>query len=193
MGLRSAAIGVPGRFLGAKRTCEWFANGANRPTADMARPSVNLPPTLSCSLLCRGSRHEAARLHRGSWRRGRWRCARSNPSACAASAFCREPRKMPPRVRALPQLYLTAASDGRRLRLLGFERVALKPGESRRVTLSADRRLLGLFDGARRQWSSTASTRSRYRAPRTPRSNGQRCGSTGTFRCLSLSRHGCAW
>ena len=55
---------------------------------------------------------------------------------------------MPPRVRALPQLYLTAASDGRRLRLLGFERVALKPGESRRVTLSADRRLLGLFDGA---------------------------------------------
>ena len=59
---------------------------------------------------------------------------------------------MPPRVRALPQLYLTAALGGRRLRLLGFERVALKPGESRRVPLSADRRLLGLFDGARRQW-----------------------------------------
>ncbi len=43
----------------------------------------------------------------------------------------------------VPQLYLTEP----RLRLLGFERVELGPGESRRVTLTVDRRLLGRYDG----------------------------------------------
>lgn len=52
----------------------------------------------------------------------------------------------------VPQLYLTEGPDGPRLRLLGFERVQLKPGESRMVTLSADPRLLARFDGAARQW-----------------------------------------
>jgi len=48
------------------------------------------------------------------------------------------------------QLYLTAAPDGPRMRLLGFERVELEPGESRRVTLNVDPRLLARFkDG---QW-----------------------------------------
>lgn len=52
----------------------------------------------------------------------------------------------------VPQLYLTEAPGERRMRLLGFERVELAPGESRRVTLTADPRLLARFDGARGQW-----------------------------------------
>src|SRR5689334_24042292 len=40
----------------------------------------------------------------------------------------------------VPQLYLTKAAGNRRLRLLGFERVELLPGESRRVTISTDPR-----------------------------------------------------
>ncbi|HEX7087778.1 MAG TPA: beta-glucosidase [Vicinamibacterales bacterium] len=47
----------------------------------------------------------------------------------------------------VPQVYLTEAPDGPRMRLLGFERVALKPGESKTVTLTADPRLLARFDG----------------------------------------------
>lgn len=47
----------------------------------------------------------------------------------------------------VPQLYLTQAADGKRMRLLGFERVVLKPGESKRVTVTADPRLLARFDG----------------------------------------------
>ena len=48
----------------------------------------------------------------------------------------------------VPQLYLTSAPDQQRMRLLGFERVELAPGESREVTLTADPRLLARFDGA---------------------------------------------
>ena len=45
---------------------------------------------------------------------------------------------MPPRVRALPQLYLTAAPDGRRLRLLGFARVRrIAPGHAQRRSTAA--------------------------------------------------------
>ena len=47
----------------------------------------------------------------------------------------------------VPQVYLTDTPDGRRMRLLGFERVDLKPGESRTVTVTADSRLLARFDG----------------------------------------------
>jgi len=47
----------------------------------------------------------------------------------------------------VPQLYLTAAPGEERLRLLGFQRVELRPGESRQVTMTADRRLLARFDG----------------------------------------------
>lgn len=46
----------------------------------------------------------------------------------------------------VPQLYLTAAPDGQRLRLLGFERVDLEAGESRRVTIEADPRLLARYE-----------------------------------------------
>ena len=52
----------------------------------------------------------------------------------------------------VPQLYLTAAPGGQILRLLGFERVELKPGESRRVTIQADPRLLARYDGGAGSW-----------------------------------------
>jgi len=52
----------------------------------------------------------------------------------------------------VPQLYLVGAPDGRRTRLLGFERVALRPGESRRVSIIADPRLLARYDTALRRW-----------------------------------------
>jgi beta-glucosidase len=53
------------------------------------------------------------------------------------------------------QLYLTHAAGERRLRLLGFERVELQPGETRPVTLSVDPRLLARFDTAAGQWRIT--------------------------------------
>jgi hypothetical protein len=53
---------------------------------------------------------------------------------------------------ALLALYLTAAAGDRRMRLIGFERVDLQPGESRRIALTADRRLLARFDDTPGQW-----------------------------------------
>jgi beta-glucosidase len=55
----------------------------------------------------------------------------------------------------VPQLYLTRAPDQKRMRLLGFERVELAPGESREVTMAADPRLLARFDGTANQWRIT--------------------------------------
>jgi beta-glucosidase len=52
----------------------------------------------------------------------------------------------------VPQLYLTEAPGEKRVRLLGFERVALQAGESRRVILSADPRLLARFDAGSSCW-----------------------------------------
>jgi len=52
----------------------------------------------------------------------------------------------------VPQFYLTHAAGEVRKRLLGFERVELKPGESRRVTIDVDLRLLARFDGQANQW-----------------------------------------
>jgi beta-glucosidase len=52
----------------------------------------------------------------------------------------------------VPQLYLTAAAGMPVLRLIGFQRVQLQPGESHHVTLSADPRLLGSFDETHRRW-----------------------------------------
>ncbi|MBW0016317.1 MAG: glycoside hydrolase family 3 protein [Mycobacterium sp.] len=52
----------------------------------------------------------------------------------------------------IPQVYLAAAPGGRRLRLLGFERVELDPGQSRRVSLKADPRLLARYDGSAGRW-----------------------------------------
>ncbi len=58
----------------------------------------------------------------------------------------------------VPQLYLTEAAGDQRLRLLGFERVQLHAGESRRVTLTAEPRILGRFDGTAGQWRITGGT-----------------------------------
>lgn len=52
----------------------------------------------------------------------------------------------------VPQLYLTEAAGDQRMRLLGFERVELQRGESRRVMVTADPRLLARFDGDAGQW-----------------------------------------
>lgn len=52
----------------------------------------------------------------------------------------------------VPQVYLTEAAGEKRVRLLGFERVALRPGESRRVTMTFDPRLLSRFDAKAGRW-----------------------------------------
>ena len=41
-----------------------------------------------------------------------------------------------------PQLYLTSAAGRKTLRLAGFDKVALEPGQSRTVTLPFERRIL---------------------------------------------------
>ena len=43
---------------------------------------------------------------------------------------------------AVPQLYLTATPTGKRQRLLGWQRLSLKPGETRTVSIAIDSRLL---------------------------------------------------
>jgi beta-glucosidase len=58
----------------------------------------------------------------------------------------------------VPQLYLTEAAGDKRMRLLGFERVELEPGESREVTVTADPRLLARFDGSAGQWHLDAGS-----------------------------------
>jgi beta-glucosidase len=52
----------------------------------------------------------------------------------------------------VPQVYLTGAPGDKRTRLLGFERVSLRPGESRAVSITADPRLLARYDGGKQQW-----------------------------------------
>jgi beta-glucosidase len=52
----------------------------------------------------------------------------------------------------VPQLYLTEAAGDKRMRLLGFERVELQPGESKQVTIAADPRLLARFDADAGRW-----------------------------------------
>ena len=51
-----------------------------------------------------------------------------------------------------PQLYLARGPHRTQQRLLGFTRVTLKPGESRRITLAADPRLLANWDEAGHRW-----------------------------------------
>jgi len=54
-----------------------------------------------------------------------------------------------------PQVYLTGAAGKALQRLIGFEKVALAPGETRHVTVTADPRLLGAFDAKANRWSLT--------------------------------------
>ena len=58
----------------------------------------------------------------------------------------------------VPQLYLTDAAGDKCLRLLGFDRVELQPGESRQLSITADARLLARFDGDAGQWRIAAGT-----------------------------------
>ncbi|HEY9854086.1 MAG TPA: beta-glucosidase [Stenomitos sp.] len=58
----------------------------------------------------------------------------------------------------VPQVYLTAAPEGKRARLLGFERVELRPGEARRVTVPLDPRLLARFDSKAGRWRLAKGT-----------------------------------
>jgi beta-glucosidase len=51
-----------------------------------------------------------------------------------------------------PQVYLQARSGKAAQRLLGWSRAKLKPGESRRVSITADPRLLAEFDGVKGGW-----------------------------------------
>jgi beta-glucosidase len=55
----------------------------------------------------------------------------------------------------VPQLYLTDAAGERRMRLLGFEKAHLTPGESRQVTITAEPRLLARYDSKGGQWHIT--------------------------------------
>ncbi|MCY0854094.1 beta-glucosidase family protein [Cupriavidus sp. D39] len=52
----------------------------------------------------------------------------------------------------VPQVYLTEAAGECRTRLLGFQRVSLRPGESCRVSVRADPRLLARFQAAQACW-----------------------------------------
>jgi beta-glucosidase len=47
---------------------------------------------------------------------------------------------------------LTALAGSPELRLLGWDKVALAPGESRHVTVTVDRRLLARFDEKAHVW-----------------------------------------
>ena len=58
----------------------------------------------------------------------------------------------------VPQLYLTDAAGDARMRLLGFERVELEPGESTAVTITADPRLLARYDTEERGWHIAGGT-----------------------------------
>jgi len=53
---------------------------------------------------------------------------------------------------AVPQVYLTARAGQNLERLIGFVRVALNPGETRHVSVTADPRLLADFDMAAHGW-----------------------------------------
>lgn len=54
--------------------------------------------------------------------------------------------------KAVPQAYLTAIDGQPERRLIGWDKVALAPGEARRVTLTVDPRLLAHFDTAGQRW-----------------------------------------
>jgi beta-glucosidase len=58
----------------------------------------------------------------------------------------------------VPQVYLMDVAGERQMRLLGFERIELASGESRRVTVTADPRLLARFDATAGQWRIAAGT-----------------------------------
>ena len=58
----------------------------------------------------------------------------------------------------VPQVYLVDGPGDRRMRLLGFERVELEAGGSRRVTVTADPRFLARFDPGSGRWAISSGT-----------------------------------
>jgi len=54
--------------------------------------------------------------------------------------------------KAAPQAYLTAIGETPEKRLIGWDKVALAPGEAKRVTLTAEPRLLAKFDTQSHGW-----------------------------------------
>ncbi len=52
----------------------------------------------------------------------------------------------------VPQVYLTAIGGASELRLIGWDKVRLAPGESRHIDLTADPRLLAHFDTKGHRW-----------------------------------------
>jgi beta-glucosidase len=56
----------------------------------------------------------------------------------------------------IPQVYLTSAVGTPDLRLVGFSRMTLQPGERESVTVTADRRLLGHYEEANHRWRVAA-------------------------------------
>ena len=64
-----------------------------------------------------------------------------------------------------PQVYLASGPARTQQRLLGWSRVTLKPGQSRRVTVTADRRLLADWDAAAHAWRLTGGRYQLFLAP----------------------------
>lgn len=58
----------------------------------------------------------------------------------------------------IPQVYMTSGPNGPSLRLIGFSRVTLDPGQTKHVTITADLRLVAKFDTGLRGWQVAAGT-----------------------------------
>jgi beta-glucosidase len=58
----------------------------------------------------------------------------------------------------VPQVYLTDAAGKARMRLIGWQRVSIQPGETVHVTLKADPRLIADFDEATHDWRIDGGT-----------------------------------
>jgi beta-glucosidase len=58
----------------------------------------------------------------------------------------------------VPQLYVASINGARPARLAAFERVSLKPGETRRITLTAEPRVLANWDERSRGWHIPAGS-----------------------------------
>jgi beta-glucosidase len=56
------------------------------------------------------------------------------------------------------QLYLTARPGGAARRLVAFQKLSLAPGESRRLKLTGDLRLVADFDANKKRWVIPAGT-----------------------------------
>ena len=58
----------------------------------------------------------------------------------------------------MPQLYVTREGSNKPMRLAGFQRVTLSPGESHRVTLTAEPRIIADYDTSLPGWRIPAGT-----------------------------------